>query len=936
MSEYKLVSPLLDGFIMGEPMSNHDGVVCCPAMKENSGEKYIVKIISIPASQRQLDALLLTGAYHDAASATEYFRELSEGIIHEAELLQHLAKLEGFVSYEAWQMVPMENGRLGYHVYLISPYKRSLEKHLRRSAMTHLSAVNLGIDLCEALSVCRRAGHLYVDLRPSNIFLNGQKDFRIGDLGFVRLDSLKYASLPSKYRSSFTPPEMHDALATINTTADIYALGLVLYQIFNNGVLPFDGQAPAEVLPAPFNADYEMAEIILKACAPDPKDRWAEPSEMGQALVAYMQRNVINDTPLVPPVVENAAEQAEVMPQEEDLPKTDETLPELEAVGALDASEVSDDAQLMLSQADAILTENTNSEADHSDEEEDVSPEEPSQDLASIVQSSPVFEEEEEDFDDDYDDEDDEDDENSDLDPRIRAPRKKKGRSWIAILITIIILALLCGGGYYFYQNYYLKTIDRMDITGFENTMTVELTTQVEDELLTVICTDTYGNTKSLPVTNGTATFTDLTPDTNYKVTVEIEGFHHLTGSTFGNYTTAEQTNILSFTAVNGTEDASVILNFTIDGPETPDWLIEYTTEGEETKTHIATGHTATITGLTVGKTYTFTLKPAPGAELYLVGNNTLEFLASKIVVAENLSIVSCVDGILTAKWSAPADTAVSGWTVRCYATEGFDQTITVTETTAQFTGIASDKAYTVEVTAADMTQNARAYITANPVTIQNIQVDSSDPQSLHVTWEYTGTAPEGGWLLLYNFAGSDAQDVEKCTENSGVIPNHIPNTTYELVIQAADGATVFEGELEYTTPKAADFDAYALNAAAIDARLCNTPAKENWTYKDLKDSDYTNVFPSEKSASFVLHATKKFYIPKDEVMITFIIRDADGNVLPELINGYTLVWQNMWKNYYASIDIPFLPTLDGSYTIELYFNNCFVTAQSFSITGSG
>lgn len=934
MSEFKLVSPLLDGFIMGEPMSNHNGVACCPAMKENTREKYIVKIISIPASQRQLDALLLTGAYHDAASATEYFRELSEGVIHEAELLQHLSKLDGYVSYESWQMVPMENGRLGYQIYLLSPYKRSLEKHLRRSTMTHLGAVNLGLDLCEALSVCRRAGHLYIDLRPSNIFLNGQKDFRIGDLGFVRLDGLKYASLPTKYRSCFTPPEMHDALATINTTADVYAVGLVLYQIFNNGVLPFEGHAPAEALPAPLNADYEMAEIILKACAPDPKDRWTEPSEMGQALVAYMQRNVINDTPLVPPVVESSAAQAEEAVNEEALPVTDETLPELEVTEDVDTSEMSDDVQVMLNQADAILSEETAEKAAEDTEEPESadSPEKP-QDLASIIHSSPVFQDEDEDYD-DYDD-DDEEDEEPEQDAA-SSQRKKKGHSWIAVLITIIILGLLCGGGYYFYKNYYLKTIDRMNITGFENTLTVELTTQVEDELLTVVCTDTYGNTKFQSVVDGVATFTDLTPDTNYKVTVEIDGFHYLAGSTFGNYTTAEQTNIISFTAVTGTEDGSVILNFTVDGPESQDFLIEYSTEGEEVKTQSVTGHMATISGLTVGKTYTFTLKPAPDTQLYLVGNNTLQFQASKIIVAENLAIVSCVDGVLTAKWNAPADSYVAGWTVRCYASEGFDETITVTEPTAQFTGIASDKAYTVEVTATDMTQSARAFVTANPVTIQNIQVDSSDPRSLKVTWDHTGATPDGGWLLMYNFAGSEDQDVEKCTENSGVIPVHIPNTTYEFVIQAADGATVFEGKLEYTTPKAAQFDAYALFASAIEARLCNTPAKENWTYKDLKDSDYTSIFPSEKKASFVLHATKKFYLPKEDVLLTFIIRDKDGNVVADLINEYTLVWQKMWKNYYASIDIPAMPTLDGSYTIELYFNNCFVTSQSFSITGSG
>ena len=191
MSEQKLVSPLLDGFVMGDPMSSHDGVCCCPAMKENSDDKYIVKIISVPASQKQLDALLLTGAYKDAAAAMEYFKELSDGVVKEAELLQQLAKLEGFLPYQNWQVVPMDDNKLGYQIYLVGSYKLSLEKFLRRNAMTHLGAVNLGLDLCAALAICRRAGYMYVDLKPTNVFLIGEREYRIGDLGFVKLTSLK-------------------------------------------------------------------------------------------------------------------------------------------------------------------------------------------------------------------------------------------------------------------------------------------------------------------------------------------------------------------------------------------------------------------------------------------------------------------------------------------------------------------------------------------------------------------------------------------------------------------------------------------------------------------------------------------------------------------------------------------------------------------------
>ena len=946
MSEQKLVSPLLDGFVMGDPMSSHDGVCCCPAMKENSDDKYIVKIISVPASQKQLDALLLTGAYKDAAAAMEYFKELSDGVVKEAELLQQLAKLEGFLPYQNWQVVPMDDNKLGYQIYLVGSYKLSLEKFLRRNAMTHLGAVNLGLDLCAALAICRRAGYMYVDLKPTNVFLIGEREYRIGDLGFVSLKSLKYTSLPSKYRSCYTPPELHDALATLNATADTYAVGLILYQIYNNGQLPFQDHAPAGELPAPMNADYEMAEIILKACAPDPRNRWQNPIEMGQALVGYMQRNIVNDTPIVPPTVQTPAPAAaEPEDGEEDLlagnpaaapaeeatvqppfmadMAADETLPGADEDDDLDDAEMSDEVSSMLAQADELLSHETpdpvtvreSTAPDDSADEED---EDENEDEDEFVFGTANSEDEEKDEDeeDSYDEAD---------------AGKRKKHPWVTVLIIIALLAVLGVGGYYFYQNYYLMNIEDMKLDGSENTLTVSLVTDIDESMLTVVCTDTYGNTKSMPVTDGQAVFTDLTPDTIYKVTVEVEGFHKLSGTTSDSYATPEQTNIVSFSAITGTEDGSVILNFTVDGADTQDWIVSYTAEGEEEKSVSFTGHMVTINGLTVGKTYTFTL--APAAELYVVGTDTLEFTASKLIVAENLAIVSCSDGVLTAEWNVPGDVSVESWSVRCYSDGGYDETTTVTEPTVQFSGVSSETAYTIEVVAAGMTQGARAYVSANPTTVSNIQVERSDSGMMTVTWEHSGSDPDGGWLLMYSIDGNDAPEVVKCTENLGVIATTVPNSVYVLSIQAADGSTVFGGKLEYTCPEAEEFNDYSLSASKIEASLCPTPEKEDWTYKDIAEDGYSSTFAVGGKASLVLYATKKISTSSDHIEVMYVFRDAEGNVLSDLINTESLVWKSMWSNRYAALNIPAIPAAAGSYTLEVYFNGALAVTKPITIT---
>ena len=104
VAEQFAVSPLLDGFTIGTPVNDHYGVCCYPAVKENSQRKYIVKVISIPPSQTQLDALLITGAYKNSSEAVDYFRQLSDDLLEEAQLLHDLSRLEGFVSFEGCQV----------------------------------------------------------------------------------------------------------------------------------------------------------------------------------------------------------------------------------------------------------------------------------------------------------------------------------------------------------------------------------------------------------------------------------------------------------------------------------------------------------------------------------------------------------------------------------------------------------------------------------------------------------------------------------------------------------------------------------------------------------------------------------------------------------------------------------------------------------------
>lgn len=954
MSEQKRISPLLDGFTMGTTMSDHDGVRCCPAIKENTEKKYIVKIISIPASQVQMDALLLAGAFRDPSGAMDYYKEVAEDVVKEAELLEKLSRQEGFLPYEGWQIEPITRRRLGYEVYLISSYKRSLEKHLRRSPVTQLEAINLGLDICAALSACRQAGALYVDLKPANIFMSEQKKYRIGDLGFLSLDALSYSTLPTKYHSAYTPPEFEDPMAALNTTADTYALGMILYQLYNDSQLPSREDVLAGSIPAPVNADYELAEIIMKAIHADPQQRWQDPAAMSQALVSYMQRNAVNDVPITPhtplipeaeseepaPEAENEEPQADFPASEEETtepdvsseespaaepePVRDESAPGEEDADLLQPHEMSEELSRIVAQADDLIA--------HETPEGVVVPEAPelpdpfafaTEDSDEIddsdIPEDPVMEDE------------------SDVPAEEPKKKEKKTRRFLSperkrkvrrFLTGLLLLAAVAAVGlccWLYYQLFYLQSINGITIHGSDTQMVIKIDSDADESMIKVICSDPYGNVRTGEVHNGEASFSDLLPDTMYTVELEIDGFHKLSGETSAVFTTDANTNIVSLNAITGPEDGSVVLNFTVDGEEPDEWSVLCRTEGEEDHIQTFTGHSVTVKNLTVGKVYTFILTTQD--DLTLSGETSIDVMASRLILAEDLAIQSTDGTDLIVSWNAPGDVVVDSWNVRCYNIKGFETQITVDETRALIPGADPNDGYTIEVTASGMTQPARITVSEDPLNITQFTIaDEEDPTlgDITLSWQFNGEAPKNGWLLLYTVDGAATPNVVKCKDASAVVKPRIPGAKYRFTIQSADDTSVFNSVHTYECPETTSFDLHSLTAEKVTVTMLKTPEDKNWRYETINDSAFTDTFASGDKISVVLRAESPFYLPGSETRILYVYRDAHGNVIPELAAQETEYWKNIWNAGNAltgELDVPTAPVNAGSYVLEIYID---------------
>lgn len=1027
MSDLKFISPILDNLLVNdsEPISDHHGIKCYAALNPETNAKYILKVISIPASRSQLDAFLLSGAYSDEASALVYFQEQTEDIIKESDVLQKLAQLEGFLPYEKVQVVPMDN-EVGFQVYLLSAYQKTLERFLRKQPMTHLGAVNLGLDLCAALTICRRSGFMYADLKPSNIYIAEDKTYKIGDLGFLRLDSLKYASLPAKYQSKYTAPEITDAFSTVNATLDVYSVGKILYEIYNNGDFPVI-EDNAE-LPAPVNADYEMTEIILKACAATAEDRWEDPAQMGQALVSYMQRNGVNDVPIVPPsiptvsdvdddlganIIEsetsscttdinnepNVADESTIIQAEEEAdisdvsaqdtvtpefqdeelnnissllqPSADETAPENNELD-VEYEETSDDTNELLAQIDEIaahqipeppavpepvdipiptaiaVEENADeniSLKDVNDEQEDNNEAAPEQtDIEDNAQPEEAAEANddspkesectfEESADSSADDPTAVHDENQEAEFK---PKKK--RNWPLYTLLVLLIGGLIALAVYFYCNYYLLPVKDITIQGVENQLTVTVHTTVDESLLTVVCKGHNGEVITAALSNGTAEFTNLNPNTVYNISVTTSGFHKLTGKTSVDYSTPKETEITDFTILTGKTPGSVVVNFSVTGKDTDQWHLIYSANGEAEKRILLESKEETIPNLTIGKKYTFTLEPSE--PLYLIGSNQIEHTVLSPAMPEQLTIDSCINNKLVVSWNVPQNTTTE-WNVICTDLDGnknTDAEIVIGDNgraTATITGIESSKAYYITVIAAGMKEGITVDKSENTPSLIYDTCEIGD-NGLDMKW--TCSEDLGELTISYTIDNQPVASQITTSQNQFELQNLIPGAEYCITIKTSDGTIPYGGYKVFSIEDANSFSMKqgTLNLTNKDMtfRLCAPPSREPWRSTDRK-VEYTSEFVSGEKAGIVIDidSSKNHGDSIENITRLFVIYNNED--IPVVVTSTQMEWNYMWPTgNTCELTIPEMPTAIGEYKLCLYFNGQFVTEQSFTITG--
>mgnify|MGYP000963432080 CR=1 FL=1 len=199
----------------------------------------------------------------------------------EAELLASLQH-PGIVAVHA-------SGQTGAgHPYFVMEYVDGGDLAGRlRSGLSAEEALDLAIQVAEALRYAHGCGVVHRDIKPSNILVTSDGRAKLADFGLARTLDGDAAKLTRSGLAMGTPgymaPEQFCGLA--DHRSDIYALGALLYEMLT-------GEPPLGAFASPSKhqnpscppSDAHLDPVVLRALQPRPELRYQQAVEMGDAL----------------------------------------------------------------------------------------------------------------------------------------------------------------------------------------------------------------------------------------------------------------------------------------------------------------------------------------------------------------------------------------------------------------------------------------------------------------------------------------------------------------------------------------------------------------------------------------------------------------------------------------------------------------------------
>lgn len=204
--------------------------------------------------------------------------------------------------------------------YLVMEYidGEDLKKYIGdHFPIPYAEVVNIMEQICSAVSEAHRHHIIHRDLKPQNILVDKNGYIKITDFGISRAGTEDTMTQTRSIIGSIhylSPEQIKGQVAT--EQSDIYSLGIILYELLT-GKVPFTGDTAVsiaikhsqEAIPSVRDFDpripQAMENVVLRATAKDPNDRYATVDQLADDLNTSLDRSRANEPRFVVPEKKN-------------------------------------------------------------------------------------------------------------------------------------------------------------------------------------------------------------------------------------------------------------------------------------------------------------------------------------------------------------------------------------------------------------------------------------------------------------------------------------------------------------------------------------------------------------------------------------------------------------------------------------------------------
>lgn len=235
----------------------------------------------------------------DIDDQNDFFQKQVASIMEEIFFMYSLCHCENIVKIYKHFIFERSDNR-GVDALILMELLTPITTHFSTIELLEHEVLKMGIHICAALEHCAKLGVIHRDIKPGNIFVSAEGVYKLGDFGIAEFLAHTKCETVVLGSHNYVAPEVYMG-KPYDSRADLYSLGLVLYQLLNNHRLPFLSESPSPIsmqemqracynrmtgkpFPPPRYASREFSSAIIKATYFSEKDRYQSASQFKSAL----------------------------------------------------------------------------------------------------------------------------------------------------------------------------------------------------------------------------------------------------------------------------------------------------------------------------------------------------------------------------------------------------------------------------------------------------------------------------------------------------------------------------------------------------------------------------------------------------------------------------------------------------------------------------